>query len=77
MRFDVKSIFVSHRFFCKEMARQNNHIVNVEDAFMHLWVLSDPLIRMENPKEEEDKDPFISGELNPDDLKVQSFFVKE
>ena len=44
---------------------------------MHLWVLSDPLIRMENPKEQDDKDPFISGELNPDDILVQKFFVKE
>ena len=77
MTFDINSIVVFHRFYCKEMARQHDHVVNVEDAFMHLWVLSDPLIRMENPKEQDDKDPFISGELNPDDILVQKFFVKE
>ena len=72
-----KGFFVFHRFYCKELARQNNHIVNVEDAFMHMWILSDPLIRMQDPKYKEEKDPFLSGELNADDITVQSFFIKE
>ena len=64
---------------CKDLARQHGHIVNVQDAFNHLWIMSDPIIRRQDPKFEETQatvSPFDDfSAKNEDDLIVESFIL--
>ena len=61
------------RFASKHLARQIDNEKNAYDCFMHLWFVSDPLVRAEFENDSED----VIVEKDGDDYLVESFFIDE
>ena len=61
------------RYASKHLARQNNNLNNAYDCYMHLWFISDPIVRSELEKSEPES---ASKEVvkDGDDPLVESFF---
>ena len=61
------------RYASKHLARQHNNLVNANDCFNHLWLISDPFVRAELEKSDLDSAPEIVKD--GDDPLVESFFL--
>ena len=61
------------RFASKHLARQNDNEKNAYDCFMHLWFVSDPLVRAEFEVDSDSQ----NIEKDGDDYLVESFFIDE
>ena len=63
------------RFASKHLARQNDNEKNAYDCFMHLWFVSDPLVRAEFEVDSDSDSQNV--EKDGDDHLVESFFIDE
>ena len=72
------------RFASKHLARQNDNEKNAYDCFMHLWFVSDPLVRAEFEVDSDSDDSLpggiddkTSGDLDDIDLKDVPKFTED
>ena len=58
-------------------ARQHNTLVNLEDVFNHLWLYTDPVLRVLGEKTPSNLNKIVPQNMSEDDKIFNSFVIPE